>query len=176
MEEKKSIYAAYEEIKAREISELMNAVRFHGGWYKFGANAPVICVNYDEGPEDVTVGSVEIQNISDHEYVIIYDTTGEDIKKDDIAYGNIDFITSSITKKRNIKVSEEMCRLCETVAELSNLLYDTLYFKYKDSKEVCAEIRRLAVESEETFDMSRQDFLTEIDEFADKYVKKEFNL
>ena len=175
MEEKKSIYAAYEEIKAREISELMDAVRSHGGRYEFQLGEhPTICVNYDEGPVDETVSSVEIQSLSDNERLVIYDNIGQEIKKDDIAYGNIEFITSSIPKKRKIEISDETSRLCETVAELSNYLYGPLYLKWQDSRSVDQEIIRIAKVFEETFDVDTMDFIDEIDKFAKNYFDKEF--
>jgi len=169
MEEKKSIYACYEEIKQREISELKDAVKAHGGKYKFGADGPVITVNYDEGPEDVTVGCVEIQNLSDTEIVVIYDNVGEQIKNDDIAYGHIEFITDNIPKKRKYEWSDETMRLCEAVSELSNLLYGALYLKLQDSFAVDREIIRLAIDFEESFDSG--DFLDEIDLYAQEYFK-----
>ena len=169
MEKEKSIYACYEEIKQREISELKDAVTAHGGKYEFGIDGPFINVNYDDGPEDVTVGRVEIQHIGDTEIVVIYDTTGEHIKNDDIAYGNIEFITKSIPKKKKKEWSGDTLLLCEAVSELSNLLYGPLYLKLQDSFEVDQEIVRLAVAFEESFDSD--DFLGEIDKYAREYFK-----
>ena len=123
MNEQKSIYACYEEIKQREIRELKDAVKAHGGKYKFGANGPVINVNYDCGPEDVTVGCVEIQNLSDTEIVVIYDTVGEQINKDDIAYGHIEFITKSIPSRTFSK--ESFCISNLSREDLEELGFDT---------------------------------------------------
>ena len=178
MNEQKSIYACYEEIKQREIRELKDAVKAHGGRYKFGANGPVIAVNYDVGPEDVTVGCVEIQNLSDTEIVVIYDTVGEQINKDDIAYGHIDFITKSIPKvdcRQYITLSREMRLFCETVVMLSADLYEKINERLPDFSAVCKEIVSLAQKFEKELDWDNKeetkDYLDELDKFEKAYLE-----
>ena len=187
MEEKKSIYACYEEIKQREISELKDAIKAHGGKFVFDpdVNAPeVLCNLKYGGPADVRIMSV---SIDDQGFLtIIGQERGEsgcadwyesetEISLSEIAYGHIEFITNSIPKKKHV-LSDETSRLCETVAELSNILYRTLYFKFEDTFAVCGEIRRLAVKFEESFDKDKQDFILAIDQFAKDYAEKELNL
>lgn len=96
MNKDKSIYTCYEEIKQREISELQEKVRNSGGRYIFPKEHPFVLCNFDEGPCDVHVASVEIQNVSDNEFVVIFDDEGNQIKQSDIAYGHIEFISESI--------------------------------------------------------------------------------
>lgn len=112
MNKDKSIYACYEEIKQREISELKEKVRLMNGQVIFSATeAPCVLVNYDEGPSDVRVGSVEIQNLSETEIVCIYDTFGEQIKISDIAYGHIEFISDAIPVRTFSQESFSISRL-----------------------------------------------------------------
>lgn len=112
MSKDKPIYACYEEIKQREISELIEKVKAAGGQYVFHKNEqPFVMVNYDGGPGDERVGSVEVQTVSDHEFVVIYNYDGEQIKLSDIAYGNIEFITQSIPVRTFSKKSFSISRL-----------------------------------------------------------------
>jgi len=111
MNNDKSIYACYEEIKQREISELQEKVRNSGGRYIFPKEYPFVLCNFDEGPCDVHVASVEIQNVSDNEFVVIFDDEGNQIKQSDIAYGHIEFISNSIPARTFLKESFSISRL-----------------------------------------------------------------
>lgn len=101
MNNDKSIYACYEEIKQREINELKEAVQKMGGSYSFSWNErPYVLCNFKEGPVDVGVGSVAIERISDLDYVTIYDTDGRQICFSDIEYGHVTSITESIPTRK----------------------------------------------------------------------------
>ena len=124
MNKDKSIYACYEEIKQREISELTEKVRIMKGQYIFPATeAPCVLCNFDEGPSDVRIGSVEIQNISDTEVLCIFDTFGDDIKLSDIAYGHIEFISDAIPVRTFSQESFSISRLSR--ADLEEKGFDT---------------------------------------------------
>lgn len=125
MDKDKSIYACYEEIKQREINELMEKVRLMKGQYVFPTlEAPCVLVNFDDGPcEDVRVGSVEIQNVSETEILCIFDTFGDQIKLSDIAYGHIEFITDSIPVRTFSQESFCISRLSRE--DLENIGFDT---------------------------------------------------
>ncbi len=108
MEEKKSIYECYQEIKQREISELKEAIKEAGGDVLFDLDdAPTILVNFDgyfPHPADVRVSQVRLKD----EKLLIdgqeKDESGcaewyEDdspIYIEDIAYGHVSFITAEI--------------------------------------------------------------------------------
>ena len=109
MNEQKSIYAAYQEIKQREIKELKKKLRAFGGVAHFGpdytgegatgVDMPFVCVHSDVGPYDVKIHAVELD--SDDHLVILGDENEHeeyphDIYIDDIAYGHIEFITDAI--------------------------------------------------------------------------------
>ena len=123
MNKDKSIYACYEEIKQREISELEEKVRNAGGLYIFPKEHPFILCNFDEGPWDVHVASVEIQNVSDLEFVVIFDDHGNQIKLSDIAYGHIEFITDSIPCRTFSQESFCISRLSRE--DLESIGFDT---------------------------------------------------
>ena len=125
MDKDKSIYACYEEIKQREINELMEKVRLMKGQYVFPTlEAPCVLVNYSDGPcEDVRVGSVEIQNVSETEILCIFDTFGEQIKLSEIAYGHIVFISESIPVRTFSKESFSISRLSRE--DLESIGFDT---------------------------------------------------
>lgn len=123
MNKDKSIYACYEEIKLREISELAEKVRNAGGKYIFPKEHPSILCNFDEGPCDIHVGSVEIQNVSDLEFVAIFDDDGNQIKLSDIAYGHIEFITESIPGRTFSQESFCISRLSRE--DLDSIGFDT---------------------------------------------------
>ena len=96
----KTIYQAYEEIKAREINELVTALRQHGGKFHFGpdsgADQPYIMINHDE-PQDVSVNHVYLHDSTPVVVVKGYnDYEPWEVPLEDIAYGHIDFITSSV--------------------------------------------------------------------------------
>lgn len=100
MNEQKSIYACYEEIKQREIRELKERVKAVGGRYEFNkSDAPYVLCNFDSGPADIRIVS-----INEHDQIFGYDEeAGEKIQiyYDDIKYGHIEFITDSIRVKEN---------------------------------------------------------------------------
>ncbi len=99
--EKKSIYDCYQEIKQREINELRECVMAAGGSVVFKKNRPSVCCNFDYGPSDIDITTVEIKD----DIIVItgYDSeAGQDIdvELDDIIYSHIDFITSEIRRKK----------------------------------------------------------------------------
>lgn len=188
MEEKKSIYAAYEEIKAREISELKEAIKNSGHWkIKFDKeNAPVVMCNFDgDMPHPCDVRILEVTLVDDNlniygeEKVVSGGAESYEgyysIPKSSIAYGHIDFITSAIpNKKESEKLDQYKSCLCETVSELSHHLYGPLYIKLGDSAAVNMEIIKLAEEFEEMHDWNETDFLLQIDEFVKDYMINHF--
>ncbi|MBQ9655934.1 MAG: hypothetical protein IJV38_07925 [Prevotella sp.] len=109
MNNDKSIYACYEEIKQREISELKEKLKNFGGAAHFGPDytgegatgndMPFVCVHSDSGPYDVRIHAVSLDE-NDHltilGSVLVEEDYPSEIKIDDIAYGNIEFITDSI--------------------------------------------------------------------------------
>lgn len=105
MNEQKSIYACYEEIKQREINELKERLAANGGSYIFKNEMPCVMCNlnrFDCGPSDVVITSAKI---SDKGNLVIEgylkDGLGDTFKVrvSEIAYGHLDFITSSIPVK-----------------------------------------------------------------------------
>lgn len=108
MDKEKSIYECYQEIKQREIKELKEAITKAGGEILFDEEtAPVVVVNFDSyypHPADVRITSVQIEK---DRLIIIgcekcssgcsdwYEDETE-IEIEDIAYRQIDFITSDI--------------------------------------------------------------------------------
>lgn len=123
MEKEQSIYAAYEEIKQREIKELRNALEQFGGEAHFGpdytgegatgVDAPYILCNLRSiGPCDVKVVGAYIcklgnLTISGHPMFASGGATSEEemqeINLNDIAYGNIEFITGSVLEALNAR-------------------------------------------------------------------------
>lgn len=110
---KKTVYRAYEEIKAREINELSERLKAFGGEchfgpdytgkYASGTDKPYIMVNTDEyGPIDAPVNYVYMGQLVDFPVVEIEYPDGNESKAvslDDIAYGHIEFITDEIPVK-----------------------------------------------------------------------------
>lgn len=68
-------------------------------------------------------------------------------------------------------ICDETRRFCETVSELSHLLYGSLYLKLQDSFAVDQEIINLSVDFERTHG-NDGDFLTAIDDYARECFKK----
>lgn len=123
MNNEKSIYACYEEIKQREISELKEKLKAFGGVAHFGpeytgegatgVDTPIVLCNLKYGgPADVRILSVGLDN--DDVLTIMgepYSENGgagwwedeQEIPLCDIAYGHIDFITTAIPKKEGEK-------------------------------------------------------------------------
>ena len=124
MNNDKSIYACYEEIKQREISELKEKLKNFGGAAHFGPdytgegatgnNMPFVCVHSDSGPYDVRIHAVSLDE-NDHltilGSVLVEEDYPSEIKIDDIAYGNIEFISDSIPARTFSKESFSISRL-----------------------------------------------------------------
>lgn len=124
MDKDKSIYACYEEIKQREISELKEKLKVFGGEAHFGldytgegatGNAkPFVCIHGDEGPCDVRIYAVILDENDDLTILgSIYDEEEypKEIKISDIAYGHIEFISDSIPARTFSKESFSISRL-----------------------------------------------------------------
>ena len=174
MENKKSIYACYEEIKQREINELMEKVRLMKGQYVFPTlEAPCVLVNFDDGPcEDVRVGSVEIQNVSETEILCIFDTFGNQIKLSDIAYGHIEFITDAMPIRTFSQESFSISRLSRE--DLEQLGFDTSDVDDKTMQRIadklgedyCEQLFWISLEiiAEEGFNIPKRDLSKDDDE------------
>ena len=107
MEKDKTIYACYEEIKQREISELKEKLKLFGGEAHFGPDytgqgatgkdSPFVLCNFDYGPVDMKIMAVSMKD--DELEVLGYDKeAGQyvNINLSDIAYGHISFISDAI--------------------------------------------------------------------------------
>jgi hypothetical protein len=103
----KSIYACYEEIKQREISELKEKLKAFGSEAHFGPDYtgkgetgkdfPFVLCNFDYGPVDMKIMAVRLKD--DELQILGYDTdAGQyvNISLDNIAYGHISFISDNI--------------------------------------------------------------------------------
>ena len=135
MNEQKSIYACYEEIKQREIRELKERLKAFGGVAHFGPDytgegatgnsAPYVCVHSDEGPYDVRVNAISIDD-NDCLTIVAYDReAGEEIEVelDDISYGHIEFITDAIPLRTFSQESFSISKLSRE--DLQNIGFDT---------------------------------------------------
>lgn len=119
MNNERPIFSCYEEIKQREIRELKEAVRANGGTYVFSRQKPIVLCNFDHGPADMRINSVELRNVAEPDYVEVvvimgYDPkTGNEAQIDlfDIAYGHISFITDAIPKRTFSKSTFSILRL-----------------------------------------------------------------
>lgn len=183
MSNEKSISACYEEIKQREIEELKKKVRGRGGKYEFyeDEDAPeVLCNLRYEGPADVMITSVEVDgnNILYIKGKVHYHSGCgssygelENIIVSDITYGGMSVICDAIPDLKDIVLADETRRFCETVGELSHLMYDKLYEKYEDTFVVLQKIIDLSIEFERQF-VSGHDFLLEIDDYAEDCLAK----
>lgn len=122
----KSIYAAYEEIKQREIEELKNKLKAFGGAAHFGpdytdegatgVDCPIVMCNingFEPHPADVRIMSVGLS--SEGNLIIMGCETGNsgcaswdederEIPLEDIAYGHIEFITDAIPEIETMKI------------------------------------------------------------------------
>lgn len=112
MNSEKSIRAAYDEIKQRELTELENAVRGNDGAVTFPEDeAPVIMCNFNgyyPHPADVRITRVELLDEEDEEVLRIYgQEKGQsgcsdwyederEINITDIVYGQLSYITQSM--------------------------------------------------------------------------------
>ena len=124
MNNDKSIYACYEEIKQREISELKEKLKNFGGAAHFGPDytgegatgndMPFVCVHSDGGPYDVRIHAVildENDRLRILGSVLVEGNYPSEIKIDDIAYGNIEFISDSIPVRTFSQDSFSISRL-----------------------------------------------------------------
>jgi len=172
----KTIYAAYEEIKQREIRELKNKLNAIGGSYVFRKIKPCVLCNFDSeyGPSDVVVTEAEVSNGNLVITGYLKDTFSDEFRIDvsEIAYGHIDFITSAVPEP---ELSDKMRLLCETVAMLSADLFDSINERLPDHTAVCEEIVRLAQKFEYELDWEHtsetKDYLDELDRFENEYLK-----
>ena len=124
MNNDKSIYACYEEIKQREISKLKEKLKGFGGVAHFGpdytgegatgVDMPNICVHGDAGPYDVRIHAV---SIDEDGYLTILGSALEtedypsEIKLRDIPYGHLEFIKDVIPARTFSKESFCISRL-----------------------------------------------------------------
>lgn len=179
----KSISACYEEIKQREIEELKKKVRGRGGKFAFDEDedAPeVLCNLKYEGPADVMITSVEVCE-NDYLYITgrVHYHSGcgssygdvDSISVSDISYGGLSVICDAIPDLKDIVLADETRRFCETVGELSHLMYDKLYEKYEDTFVVLQKIIDLSIEFERRF-VRGYDFLLEIEDYAKDCLAK----
>ena len=188
MNNEKSIRAAYDEIKQRELTELENAVRNEGGGVAFPEDyAPVIMCNFNgyyPHPADVRITRVELLDEEDEEVLRIYgQEKGQsgcsdwyederEINITDIAYGQLSYITQSIKPKKVFNISVETRNFSETVAEISYALYEKIYDKLEDSFATQAEIIHLAIQFEREHDWLYEDFLDEMEKFTRQQLQK----
>lgn len=188
MNSEKSIRAAYDEIKQRELTELENAVRNEGGGVAFPEDyAPVIMCNFNgyyPHPADVRITRVELLDEEDEEVLRIYgQEKGQsgcsdwyederEINITDISYGQLSYITQSIKPKKVFNISVETRNFSETVAEISYALYGKIYDKLGDSFATQAEIIHLAIQFEREHDWLYEDFLDEMEKFTRQQLQK----
>lgn len=122
MNNDKSIYACYEEIKQREINELKEKLKLFGGEAHFGPDYtgegetgkdyPFVLCNFDYDPVDMKIMAVKIED--DELQVLGYDNdAGQyiNISLNDIAYGHIEFISDAIPVRTFSKESFCISRL-----------------------------------------------------------------
>lgn len=135
MNSEKSIRAAYDEIKQRELQELETAVRNNGGGAVFHEDyAPIIMCNFNgyyPHPADVRITRVELLDEEDEEVLRIYgqekDSAGgsdyfceeREINVTDIAYGQLSYITQELTaeKPSPFKTTVEQKALIQKLVE-----------------------------------------------------------
>lgn len=196
MNEQKSIYAAYEKIKQREISELKERLRDFGGEAHFGldyvgegatgTDNPIVMCNlngFEPHPADV---KIMYACINPNDVLCIYgcekmNSGGaswyEDevcIPIEDIAYGQLDFITSAIPTDR-YEPNNEL--VMETAVILSADMALTLKIAKYDWSifEVAQEIISLARQFERELNWQSPDddyrYLHELQKFEEKYLK-----
>lgn len=186
MSEQKSIYAAYEEIKRREVKELEDAVRKAGGEYVFKKTRPVVMCNlngFEPHPADVVITSVELRDEEDEDVLYIFgyeeDVSGcaswecneVEVKISDIAYGHIEFITSAIVSPKPFGRREDL--LHETIAQLSADIYKDVYEHCESYTDTCETIVSLAKRFEKELnwqDNDERDYILELEKFERKYL------
>lgn len=144
MEEKKSIYACYEELKQCEINELKAAIKMVGGEFVFNRK-PIVMVNRDgcyPHPCDVCITSVEM---SDDDLLTIRgyesgDDTEEifDVDLDDIAYSHISFITEAIPVRTFSQETFSISRLSRE--DLENIGFDASYVDDKTMQRLAEKL------------------------------------
>lgn len=96
----KSIYHMYQEVKAMEVAELRNKVISKGCSYEWTDEElkPIIAINEGE-PEDVYVNSVLVNKETGFTTLHVKGKeSGYEriITTNDVFYGHLDFVTSSI--------------------------------------------------------------------------------
>lgn len=179
MNGKNPIWAAYQEVWEREVSELKERLANVGGSYVFNAkDAPSVLVHFDDWAphsDNVLIGRVRlvgekvlidgstsaVEDIEDEDW---YDTP---ICIDDIAYGHVSYITAKIpVLKENL--------LLETIVQLSADIYKQVYDHCECYTEASAEIIRLAREFEKELnwqDDDERDYIAELEKFENEYLE-----
>ena len=177
MNNDKSIYVCYEEIKQREISELKEKLKAFGGVAHFGpdytgegatgVDMPYVAVHDDEGPHDVRIHAASVDD--DGDLCILGCSEDSDnphvIKTCDIAYGHVSFITDSIPARTFSK--ESFCISCLSREDLDELGFDTSdvddatmeRIASKLGDDYCEQLfwTSLEIISEEGFDIPRKE-------------------
>lgn len=165
MNNDKSIYACLYEIKQREINELTEVVRAQGGQYIFPINErPSVLCCPASGPSYVKVGSVEVQDVTDDDHLIVFDVDGNQIMLDDITTGYMEYITAVIPHKTFSKDSFCISRLSREDLEqigfdASNIDDETMQrIADKLGEDYCEQLfwTSLEIIAEEGFDIPRK--------------------
>jgi hypothetical protein len=168
MNNDRSIYACYEEIKQREISELKEKLKAYGGKINFGGiNVPCVLVNDDTGPHDAYIHSVSFDDTGNIVIQGIEEacTTMSEIFVNDIAYGHIEFIADQIPGRTFTQESFCISRLSRE--DLENIGFDTSDVDDKTMQRLaeklgddyCEQLFWISLEiiAEEGFDIPRKD-------------------
>ena len=186
MNNDKSIYACYEEIKQREISELKEKLEAFGGVAHFGPDYtgegqtgkdfPFILCNFDFGPMDMKVMAVSLRG-SDLT-ILGYDAEFDEykeIKLSDIAYGQLSFITDAIPSRTFSQDSFCISRLSRE--DLEEKGFDTSDIDDKTMQQIadklgedyCEQLFWISLEiiAEEGFNIPRKEGWSDDDEDED---------
>ena len=174
----KSIYACYEEIKQREISELKEKLKAFGGVAHFGQDytgkdCPFVLCNFDYGPVDMKIRVVRLKD--DELQILGYDTdAGQyiNISLNDIAYGHISFISDNIPVRLFTDKSFSISRLSredleEKGFDTSDVDDDTMQrLADKLGEDYCEQLfwDSLEIIAEEGFNIPRKEGLSEEDD------------